>query len=98
MSGPYRTTSSCGRECSQGHTWCPRCQSVRRIIKPWGGWRAMRRVWFGMMALILCLAPILSFDYIVMTPTALVVTLAIGPLNHLVAQKPICRSCGLGLA
>lgn len=58
----------------------------------------MRRVWCGMMALILCLAPILSFDYIIMTPTALIVTLAIGPLNHLVAQKPICRSCGLGLA
>jgi hypothetical protein len=50
------------------------------------------------LGILLLLSPVLSADYIVMTPVALAIVAAIGPLNHLASQKPICRTCGLGLA
>ena len=78
------------------HVWCPRCGTVRRLQRPWAGWKTARAAWFVLMGTILTLAPVLAADYIVMTPMALVITLAIGPLNHLASQRPICRHCGLG--
>lgn len=80
------------------HAFCPRCNAERRIIRPWRGWRPLRIGWFVVLGILLLLSPVLSADYIVMTPVALAIVAAIGPLNHLASQKPICRTCGLGLA
>ncbi len=97
-SGPYRTSPYVASETVQlpDHTWCPRCKAVCRLQVPWRGWRYARYAWFVTMGGILLLSPVLAADYVVMTPTALAIALAIGPLNHLAGQRPICRRCGLG--
>lgn len=85
MSGPFSRVASAE---------CARCKARVEATWPWGGWHALRRFWFGMIALILCLSPIFMADVHGMLPAVLVIVVAIGPLNALAQIKPTCLTCG----
>jgi hypothetical protein len=76
---------------------CPRCDDQVRFIRPWGGWKPLRLVWFGVMGIFLMLFPFMSADYVCMIPTLMMVMFASGPLFHLAGQRPTCRVCRLEL-
>ncbi len=73
---------------------CPRCGYGGPKVEPWRGWRIVRAVLIAILCLLLCLSPILAVDYVVMTPTSLLIAFALGPVLAFAAVKPTCRKCG----
>lgn len=77
---------------------CPRCTEDVKPIRPWPHWRKVRVGYFGTLGLALCGGPVILADAFVMIPLLMVVMSAIGPLNHLSKQRPICSRCSCQLA
>lgn len=74
--------------------YCPRCKVPRRLVRPWSGWRFCRYIWFGVVAVMMTVSPIMMSDYAVMIPTMMVILAAYGPLHGLASVRPTCRKCG----
>ena len=73
---------------------CPRCASVVDATWPWPGWRPMKRVFYGGIALLLCLSPFMYADMLVMVPSALVFVSGAGAMNAAARIQPTCLRCG----
>ena len=54
--------------------------------------------YFGALGLALCGGPVILADAFVMIPLLMVILVAIGPLNHLAKQRPVCSRCSAVLA
>jgi hypothetical protein len=77
------------------HPPCPRCSSEVEVQRPWRGYRSLRVVWFGGLAVIVTFAPILASDLVVMMPLSVLYLFAGGPVLGFAAQTPTCSECGL---
>ena len=64
-------------------------------MRPWRGFRAVRRLWLVGAALIVLFSPILFSDLLVMIPLSTVFLFAGGPVLALAAERPTCVRCGL---
>lgn len=73
--------------------FCPRCDEETRILRPWRGFRALWWAWCAVVATLAVLLPFYFLDVCVMVPSAMLITLAGGPLRRLASEKPICRVC-----
>ncbi|MFW5921321.1 MAG: hypothetical protein ACOCUS_05725 [Polyangiales bacterium] len=93
--GPYRT--SCPPQGYEQRAYCPRCRGHQRVVRPWRGWRRVRWGFRGVLGCIVITAPVWAMDPFVMTPTALAIAAASGPLERLATEPPTCRRCGLCL-
>lgn len=76
-------------------THCARCKRRVLLVKPWRGWRHVRRLWFAALIASLPLMPALAFDACFMLPAFMLFLTAIGPLNELARRRPSCARCGL---
>jgi hypothetical protein len=54
----------------------------------------MKRVFYGILVLLLCLSPFFYADMLVMVPSALVFVSAAGAMNAVSRIKPTCLRCG----
>ncbi len=79
---------------SRERAFCTRCQAHSLIERPWRGWVWLRRAWFGLAALVVCVSPILAADYVIMIPSAFMFFAAYGPLSTLASTRASCLSCG----
>ncbi|MDB4974282.1 MAG: hypothetical protein JWN48_2623 [Myxococcaceae bacterium] len=79
----------------QSYPACPRCYSEEEVVRPWPGFRVVRRVWIGGVACVVTLSPILFSDIVVMIPLTMAFLFAGGPVLHYAKETPTCRSCGL---
>ena len=74
--------------------FCPRCRQDVQTVRPWPHWRKLRYLYFGLLGVALCGAPVILADGFILIPTLMIFIAAIGPLNSLVAKKPTCATCG----
>ncbi|MEM1418950.1 MAG: hypothetical protein AAGH15_28920 [Myxococcota bacterium] len=81
-----------------GKAHCARCERETPVMRPWRGWRWALRGWVGVLVLLGILSPVLSADYCVMIPSAMLVMSAGGPLLRLAREVPTCRRCGAPIA
>jgi ribosomal protein S27AE len=77
---------------------CPRCKAAVRPLRPWPHWRKLRVAYFVGLGAALCGAPVILADGFILIPTLMIYMTAIGPLNSLAQQKPICSRCSAVLA
>jgi hypothetical protein len=75
-----------------GH--CGRCGGVVEATWPWSGWKPMKRVFYAVIALLLCLSPFMYADMFVMVPSALLFISGVGAMNAVARIKPTCLRCG----
>lgn len=72
---------------------CPRCARPVEPIRPWPHWRKVRVGYFCGLGVALCAAPVILADGFVMIPMLMLYMAAIGPLNALSRQRPVCPRC-----
>ncbi|MDD9933974.1 MAG: hypothetical protein OXT09_10235 [Myxococcales bacterium] len=77
---------------------CPRCSDEVKPIRPWPHWRKARIFYFCVLASALPAGPWILADGFFMIPMLMIVMAAIGPLNHLARQRPVCSRCSAVLA
>lgn len=73
---------------------CGRCQRWMRPRRPWPHWGKVRVAYFSMFGLALFGGPVILADGFVLIPGLMLYLLAVGPLNSLARQRPMCRACG----
>jgi ribosomal protein S27AE len=73
---------------------CPRCRQSVQALWPWPHWKKVRAGYFAGLGLALLGAPVILADGFIMIPTLMLYMSAIGPLNRLVRERPICTRCG----
>jgi hypothetical protein len=73
---------------------CPRCRRWVSVDRPWPHWAKARGVYFGLLGVALMGGPVILADAFVMIPMLMIYMAAIGPLNHLARQRPVCLRCG----
>ncbi len=84
-------------EDSDPQMYCRRCDDVVSAIVPWRGWARLRMAWWGGVALLLALSPVLGADFCILIPSSFAFVFAGGTLNRLANERPICRNCSLAL-
>lgn len=85
MSGPFSR---------RGPAYCERCAGSVEATWPWPGWGTLRRVWLVLIFLLVVTSPLYLADVHGMLPAALILVVAIGPLNSLAQIRPTCLTCG----
>lgn len=85
MSGPFSR---------RGPAVCERCNREVEATWPWSGWGRLRKAWLGWIFLLVATSPLYLADMHGMLPAALVMVMAIGPLNALATIEPTCLECG----
>ena len=85
MSGPFSR---------RGPGQCERCACAVEATWPWPGWESLRRAWLVLIFLLVASSPLYLADMHGMLPAAMVIVVAIGPLNALAQIKPTCLTCG----
>ncbi len=85
MSGPFSVRAP---------GYCVRCAAVVEATWPWPGWRPMKRVFYGIIGLLLLLSPFMYADMFVMVPSALVFISGVGAMNAVARIEPTCLRCG----
>jgi hypothetical protein len=85
LSGPFS---------SRGAGVCVRCRGVVEATWPWSGWRAMKRVFYGCIVLLMCLSPFFYADMFVMLPSAMLFVFGAGAMNAAARIQPTCLQCG----
>jgi hypothetical protein len=73
---------------------CERCAREVEATWPWPGWRRLRSAWLVLIFLLVASSPLYLADMHGMLPAALVMVVAIGPLNSLAQIQPTCLECG----
>ena len=76
---------------------CWRCRQTTEPLRPWPHWRKVRFAYFAGLMLALCGGPVILADGFVLIPTLMVYMAALGPLNALARQRPLCNHCGAAL-
>jgi hypothetical protein len=74
--------------------YCGRCARDVPLLRPWPGFRWLKRVWFAGLLVVLALMPIILSEITVLLPMAMVFAVAGGPVLALAAQPTTCRECG----
>jgi hypothetical protein len=74
--------------------YCTRCGHDVDVVRPWRGYLWLKRAWFGGLALLLLLMPIILSEITVLLPLAMVFAVAGGPLLSLSSQPVTCSECG----
>lgn len=87
-----------GRGGSHERRYCPRCAELRRVERPWRGWKPLYRGWLGLCAIFLLFAPMFAADMIIAYPMAATVVIGGAPLKRYANEVPRCRRCKLHLA
>jgi hypothetical protein len=85
MSGPFSR---------RGPADCERCRCEVEATWPWPGWGSVRKAWLAWIFVLVATSPLYLADMHGMLPAAMVMVVAIGPLNALAAIKPTCLQCG----
>jgi hypothetical protein len=85
MSGPFSR---------RGPAHCERCARQVEATWPWRGWRPLRQAWLVLIFLLVATSPLYLADMHGLLPAAMVLVVAIGPLNALAAIRPTCLDCG----
>ena len=73
---------------------CKRCAQMVDAVRPWPGYRWLKRAWFAGLLVLLCLMPIILSEITVLLPLAMVFAVAGGPVLSLSSQHVTCRQCG----
>ena len=63
-------------------------------VRPWPGYRWLKRAWFAGLLVLLALMPIILSEITVLLPLAMVFAVAGGPVLSLSSQPVTCRQCG----
>lgn len=82
---------------THGRLYCRRCASEVPALLPWRGWNYVRYGWYGTIAVMLTVSPIMAADYCIMIPTMMGIILAGSTVHWISAQKPVCQICSLDL-
>ena len=85
MSGPFSR---------RGPAQCERCRREVEATWPWPGWGRLRKAWLVWIFVLVATSPLYLADMHGMLPAAMVMVVAIGPLNALAAIQPTCLECG----
>jgi hypothetical protein len=85
MSGPFSR---------RGPADCERCAKQVEATWPWPGWGRLRKAWLVLIFLLVATSPLYLADMHGLLPAAMVLVVAIGPLNALAAIRPTCLDCG----
>lgn len=64
------------------------------VVRPWPGYRWLKRGWFAGLLVLLCLMPIILSEITVLLPLAMIFAVAGGPVLSLSSQPVTCRVCG----
>lgn len=73
---------------------CARCNGVVEATWPWAGWKAMKRVFYGILVLLACLSPFFYADGLIMLPAAMLFVFGVGAMNAAARIEPTCLRCG----
>lgn len=85
-------------ESPQGpHGYCARCAREVSLLRPWPGFRWLKRAWYAGLLLVVALMPIILSEITVLLPMAMVFAAAGGPLLSLASQPTTCRECGAAI-
>ena len=79
-------------EVAQVH--CKRCAQMVDAVRPWPGYRWIKRGWYAGLLVLLLLMPIILSEITVLLPLAMVFAVAGGPVLALSSQLVTCRQCG----
>lgn len=74
--------------------YCSRCARDVSLLRPWPGFRWLKRVWYVGLLGVVALMPIILSEITVLLPMAMVFAVAGGPVLSLAAQPTTCRECG----
>jgi hypothetical protein len=85
MSGPFSRRSPAA---------CDRCQCEREATWPWAGWGTLRKFWLVLIFCLVFSSPLYLADMHGLLPAAMIMVVAIGPLNALARIRPTCLTCG----
>jgi len=80
-----------------GVVYCARCAHEVVPDLVWGGFRWVKRAWYGGLVLIGVLMPIIMSEITLLMPLALAFGLAAGPVHALAAERNTCSECGAEL-
>jgi hypothetical protein len=78
--------------------YCTRCAHEVSVLRPWPGFRWLKRIWYAGLLVVLALMPIILSEITVLLPMAMVFAAAGGPVLALSAQPITCRECGAEVA
>jgi hypothetical protein len=79
------------------HGYCARCAREVSLLRPWPGFRWLKRAWYAGLLLVVALMPIILSEITVLLPMAMVFAVAGGPVLALAAQPVTCRECGAAI-
>lgn len=74
--------------------YCERCRRDVEVVGPWPGFVWIKRAWWGGLALLALLMPVIMSEITLLMPLAIAFGLAAGPVHMLAAQRRTCRECG----
>lgn len=74
--------------------YCRRCAREVSLLRPWPGFRWLKRAWFAGLLVVLALMPIILSEITILLPMAMAFAVAGGPLLSLASQPITCRTCG----
>jgi hypothetical protein len=77
--------------------YCARCARDVSLLRPWPGFRWLKRAWYAGLLLVVALMPIILSEITVLLPMAMVFAVAGGPVLSLAAQPTTCRECGAAI-
>jgi hypothetical protein len=80
---------------TRGH--CARCARDVSLLRPWPGFRWLKRAWYAGLLLVLALMPIILSEITLLLPMAMVFAVAGGPVLALASQPVTCRTCGAAI-
>jgi hypothetical protein len=74
--------------------YCSRCAREVPLMRPWPGFRWLKRAWYAGLLVVLALMPIILSEITVLLPMAMIFAVAGGPVLSLAAQPVTCKTCG----